>query len=406
MAGIQRLLIVSHVVHYYHNGQLYAYGPYVREIDIWADLFSEVIIASPCQTAVPPADCIPFTRPNIAMAPQLETGGVTLTAKLKQLFLLPLMVKQLCQAMRQADAIQVRCPGNLGLLGVILAPLFSRHLIAKYAGQWNGYQGEPFTVALQRKLLSYSWWRGPVTVYGHWPKQPNHVISFFTSMMTAEEVEHAAHLAASRSIHTPLRILYSGVLTQRKRVSALLDALKLAVDNGLEIEVAIVGGGPESNNLVQQATRLGISDKVTFVGALAFKQALEWYEWADCLVLPSQHSEGWPKVVAEAMCYGLICIAVDHGQVSEMLRGRGILLKKGDPCKIYEAIASITSQHEQVSQVMLEASSWARQYSLEGLRAALARLLAKQWGHSFSGISGNCVGQSNLFHHEGITTTK
>ncbi len=389
MACIERLLIVSHVIHYWHDGKLFAYGPYAREIDIWADLFAEIIIASPCQTADPPADCIPFTRSNISMAPQLEAGGVTLTAKLKQFLLLPLIIKQLCQAMRKSDAIHVRCPGNLGLLGVILAPLFSRHLIAKYAGQWNGYQGEPFTVMLQRKLLSSRWWRGLVTVYGHWPNQPSHVISFFTSMMTAQEVEHATRLAAAKLLHSPLRILYSGVLTPRKRVTALLEAVKLAVDNRLEIEVAIVGGGPELDNLVEQANQLGLGDKVQFIGALSFHEALKWYEWADCLVLPSQHSEGWPKVVAEAMCYGLICIAVDHGQVSEMLQGRGSLLKSGDPFEIYEAIASVASQQQQVNQISLAASRWSRQYSLEGLRAAIAKLLAKQWGMAFSVTSNS-----------------
>jgi hypothetical protein len=47
--------------------------------------------------------------------------------------------------MRSADAIHVRCPGNLG---VLLAPLFTRRLVAKYAGQWNGHHGERFALRL------------------------------------------------------------------------------------------------------------------------------------------------------------------------------------------------------------------------------------------------------------------
>lgn len=383
MAKVQRLLVVSHVAHYLHEGRLFAYGPYAREIDVWAEIFPEVVIASPYQIAVPPADCTPFSRANISMAPQRETGGTTLTAKLKQIILLPMLILDLCRAMRQADAIHVRCPGNLGLLGAILAPLFSRQLIAKYAGQWNGYQREPWTVALQRKILGSRWWHGPVTVYGHWPNQPLHVISFFTSMMTAAQVARAAHIAAGKNLHSPLRILYSGVLTPRKRVSALLEAVKLAVAQQLPIEVAIVGGGPELDNLVQQAVRLGISDRVNFVGALPYEQGLTWYEWADCLVLPSQHSEGWPKVIAEAMCYGLVCIAVAHGQVGEMLQGRGIILPKGEPNEIYNAISDIVRHGEQYQPLQKQASDWARQYSLEGLGEALVRLLAERWGAAF-----------------------
>jgi len=63
-----RLLITSHVIHYRHQGRLYAYGPYAREIDQWADLFAEVEIASPCRQQEPPGDCLPFERANISIA--------------------------------------------------------------------------------------------------------------------------------------------------------------------------------------------------------------------------------------------------------------------------------------------------------------------------------------------------
>src|SRR4051794_1463353 len=120
-----RLLITSHVIHYSYQGRLYAYGPYAREIDLWADLFSDVAIASPCRDELPPGDCLPFERRNISILPQKEAGGETLSAKLGLIASIPAMIWDLARAMRSADAIHVRCPGNLGLLGVLLAPLFS-----------------------------------------------------------------------------------------------------------------------------------------------------------------------------------------------------------------------------------------------------------------------------------------
>src|SRR5712691_4604648 len=117
MRKLSRLLIISHVVHYRCRGQLYSYAPYAREIDIWADLFPEVVIAAPCYDEAPPSFCAPFTRSNITIRPQKESGGESLSAKFKQITMLPSLVWTICQAMRQADAIHVRCPGNLGLLG-------------------------------------------------------------------------------------------------------------------------------------------------------------------------------------------------------------------------------------------------------------------------------------------------
>lgn len=371
-------MVVSHVVHYRYDGRLFAYGPYAREIDIWADLFPQVLIASPCRHRRPPGDCLAFTRTNISIRPQLESGGRTALAKLRQLPLLPVVVWRLIQTIRQADAIHVRCPGNLGLLGSILAPFFSRYRIAKYAGQWNSHTSEPLSFRLQRWILSSRWWNAPVTVYGNWAKQPRHVLPFFTSMMTKEQVDCSIAIAAEKQIVRPLRVLFSGSLLPGKRVDALLRAVAVAVQRGVPLEVVIVGDGPLHADLHRLRSELGIDDYVRFVGALPFDDAIKWCEWAHCLVLPSR-SEGWPKVVAEAMCHGVVCMAVDHGQVSSMLAGRGILLEAGSPIEIADALWQIADQPDRFRPISQRACAWAQEYSLETLQDALAELLSRQW---------------------------
>jgi glycosyltransferase involved in cell wall biosynthesis len=379
MSHIRRLVVVSHVVHYRHGAGLFAYGPYAREIDIWADLFPEVIIAAPCRDEAPPLDSLPFTRANIRIAAQKEHGGDSLRAKLAQIVALPALTIGLARTLAGADAVHVRCPGNLGLLGAVLAPLFSRRVVAKYAGQWNGYRGEPFTVRCQRWLLASRWWCGPVTVYGAWPNQPLHVVSFFTSMMSGDQLQRAGAIAETKRIGTPLRVLFSGVLSPRKRAAALLDGVKLATERGVAIELVLVGDGPERRRLERQAAALGIADRATFIGALPFEEALRWYEWAHCLVLPSVHSEGWPKVVAEAMSFALVCVAVDHGQLKSMLDRRGRLLARGDAEEIAGALVDIATHPAHYEAMAHAGALWARQYSLEGLRSALATLLSTEW---------------------------
>jgi glycosyltransferase involved in cell wall biosynthesis len=374
-----KLLIVSHVVHYQWQGKLYAWGPYAREINIWADLFSQVVIAAPCCKQKPPADNSAFASSNISITPQLETGGRTLWAKVYQLIMLPVLLCSLMRAMRQVDAIHVRCPGNLGLLGVILAPLFSKYRIAKYAGQWNGYAGEPWTVCLQRFILRSGWWRAPVVVYGKWDNQPKHIIPFFTSIMTKEQVKHAANIAKNKLILNPLKILFSGRLVSNKRVDALLEAIKIIEKDIEDTEVVIVGDGPERDYLEDKSVNFGLGDKVSFTGALSFDEALKWLEWADCLVLPSIHSEGWPKVIAEAMSYGVLCIAVDHGQISNMLKDRGIILESGSPQEIADSLLMVARQPEKFRPIVEKACVWAQQYSLEKLNESLKEVMVLWW---------------------------
>jgi glycosyltransferase involved in cell wall biosynthesis len=264
--------------------------------------------------------------------------------------------------------------------------VFSRFLVAKYAGQWNGYDGESIPTRFQRFLLGSRWWRGPVTVYGDWPDQPDHVVPFFTSMMTTAQVERAVQVAAVKTIERPLRVLFSGALEARKRVDALIDAVSLLVADGELIELAIVGDGSEGVALRLRARELAARGVVTFVGALPYDESLRWFEWAHVLVLPSQHSEGWPKVVAEGMCHGLLCVAVAHGQVPRMLAGRGVLLATGSPEEIAHALRAVAKDPEVQPAAMRAASTWARQFSLDGLRSAIADLLVSRWNVPAPGV--------------------
>ncbi len=380
MRKLRRLVVVSHVAHHRCDGRLYAYGPYAREIDIWADLFPEVVVAAPCRQQEPPGDCVAFMRENISIRPQLQTGGTTVGSRLVQVLLLPLHFWNLSRAMARADAIHVRCPGNLGLIGVALAPLFSRFLVAKYAGQWNGYAGEPFSVRLQRSLLRSRWWRGPVTVYGQWPNQPAHVVPFFTSVLTEQQMQRARRSAAAGRGVDRLRIVFVGRLSKAKNVDTLLSALGLLKQAGVSFECTIIGEGPERRTLEEQSSDCGLASSVTFAGGLPFEKVLQHYEAANVLVLVSE-TEGWPKAITEAMAFGLVCIGSNRGLLPQILgEGRGLLAEPGDAKALSDALRWIAANAQESALMSKVAAKWAQQFFLEGLRQALKELLERHWG--------------------------
>ncbi|MDR4484876.1 MAG: glycosyltransferase family 4 protein [Nitrospirales bacterium] len=382
------LLIVTSTPHYKVGDCLYSYGPYTREIDIWADLFENVLIAAPLRYQAPTADCIPFTSNNISLVPQMETGGMHYRDKILQILALPIHFWNLSVAMSKVDAIHVRCPGNFGLLGAILAPLFSRYCIAKYAGQWNGFRSEPISVRMQRFILRSWWWRnGLVTVYGEWPRQPRQVIPFFTSMMTAEQVQHGALVSRDKRLTLPAEILYAGRLVPCKGVDILLRSLKILFNQGLAFKLSIVGDGPERNHLLKLTQELGLTGHVHFVGAVPYNEVMSWYEKSHILVLPSFHSEGWPKVLAEAMCYGLVCVGTDHGLVPWLLQNRGVVVPVADVEGLATGLRGILEDASVYDTLSKQASSWAQGYSLEKLKESLGNLMASYWEYRLIGKS-------------------
>lgn len=375
------LTILTHVVHYRWQGVIYAYTPYAREVEVWARLFARVNLAAPCRpdTFMPPADCSPIRASNLRLLPQLERGGNTWQAKAWQIASLPALLWRVAFALWQAEALQVRCPGNLGLLGILLGPLFTRYRVAKYAGQWNAYPGEAFTYRLQRFLLRSRWWGAPTLVYGDWPQQPAHILPFFTSVLDARQVRQAGLCAAQKTLHRPLRLLFVGRLTHEKNVHTLLEALAVLQEQGLLLECHIVGEGPQRQALTEISASLPQPQQIQFCGGLPFEQTLQQYAWADILVLVSQ-TEGWPKAIAEAMTFGVLCIGSNRGLVPQMLaEGRGLIVEPGNSQALVEALSWVAQNPNAYEGFSRCAAAWGSRYSLASLETALLETLTRAW---------------------------
>lgn len=96
-----------------------------------------------------------------------------------------------------------------------------------------------------------------------------------------------------------------------------------------EMELQIVGDGPERGTLVKFAANTGVADRVTFHGWQTDPRP--YLECFDALLLPS-HTEGLPNVLLEAMALGVPVAATAVGGVPHLLdHGRcGILLPEDE----------------------------------------------------------------------------
>ncbi len=376
----ERLLIVTNVVHFQYRGQIFAYGPYALEIGSWGEVFPELVLASPCRKGVPPGDCLPLPS-NVSIVPQPETGGTTFLAKLAQLAILPYSVARLCVAMRGTDAVHVRCPGNLGLLGLLIGPLFRRRRIAKFAGQWDGYDAEPWTVRLQRRLLRSWWWNAPVMVYSEKKNEPRQVIPFFTSAITSSQMARACAAAMTRVDARLSHVLYAGRLSRAKNVHILIEAVAAVMRDGETVKLTIVGDGPERYSLEQRAASLGVQDRVVFAGGVSPDAVFDHYEAADVLVLASE-TEGWPKTLTEGMAFGLICIGSERGLIKTMLgEGRGLLVPPGDRDALARALRdALRMSSQELHQMRERATEWASRFTAEEFRESLRDTLEQHWG--------------------------
>jgi rhamnosyl/mannosyltransferase len=103
----------------------------------------------------------------------------------------------------------------------------------------------------------------------------------------------------------------------------------------------LVGDGPRRHELEALAERLGLGDRVTFVGSVADPLAL--LQTGDLFVLPSVAAEGAPMALLEALALGTPTVATRAGGIPEVVDdGRtGLLVPPGDPAALAGAMLRV-----------------------------------------------------------------
>ena len=101
---------------------------------------------------------------------------------------------------------------------------------------------------------------------------------------------------------TPLKIVFSGRLTNRKRPFDLLEAILFLKNKGINVEVIILGDGPLLNDLKLFSTKNNLN--ILFKGFLNQSKMSLAYSEGDIGVVCSEHDPS-PKTVNEMMCCGL-----------------------------------------------------------------------------------------------------
>ena len=120
--------------------------------------------------------------------------------------------------------------------------------------------------------------------------------------------------------------------TREKEVTRLLNLFATEVRPRCpEATLTLVGDGPDHEEFIAQAERLGLADVTHFPGEVAIKDIAEWYGYADVFAYTSL-SETYGQVVSEALWTGLPVVAFDDqmGVAGQISHGRdGFLLAPG-----------------------------------------------------------------------------
>lgn len=171
------------------------------------------------------------------------------------------------------------------------------------------------------------------------------------------------------------RLLFAGRIETGKGLDLLLSALPQAP--GAELEV--VGDGGQRGGAEALARRLGLADRVRFVGWRSAEEIGAHYARSRIVVVPSVWPEPFGLVGTEAMARGRPVVGIDRGGIRDWLaHGETGFRVPAEPVALADAILTILESPVRAEQMGARARErWRAFYSPE----AHARLLhdAYQW---------------------------
>lgn len=369
-----KLAIITHVTHIPDGKTYFGYSAYVREMNLWGKYASELRIAAPLVEESITKIHMPYDHESIILTHIPNISFTSMVQALRSVFLSPLIAFRIWKVMRAADHIHLRCPGTIGLIACCVQVLFPKKpKTAKYAGNWDPRSKQPLSYRLQKKLLSNTFLTRnmKVLVYGEWVDQTKNVVPFFTASYHDKQLE----TPVERSFDTPIRFMFAGSLSVGKRPVYALELIASLSDQGVDCHLDFYGDGVQREALQNYIEENGLEQLATLHGNETAAVVEKAYKNSDFLILPSK-SEGWPKVVAEAMFWGCIPVATRISCVPWMLAEgeRGVLLDL-DKEKDTRLLLSHIADKEKLATMAGNAHNWSKHYTLDRFEAEIGRLL-------------------------------
>lgn len=173
-------------------------------------------------------------------------------------------------------------------------------------------------------------------------------------------------------------ILFVGRLKRYKRIDLVLRALPTLVDSGVDVQLIVVGDGDQRAALEAQAGRLGIAERVEFVGYVSEDEKVAHLRRAWLHVLVSS-KEGWGISIVEAAACGTPTVASDSPGLREsVVDGEtGLLVPPGDVPALAEALRALLGDSERRREMARAARRFAEGFSWEGSASAVEAVLRR-----------------------------
>lgn len=379
-----RLAVVSHKICWAANDSPSGYatdGGFPMQMQAISELFSETCLIVPCKKRQNENGIVSVTGNNLQIRPLSLPKGQDFRRKLAMFGWLLTNGRIIWREIKRADAVHAPIPGDIGTIGMLFALLQRKPLFVRYCGNW----------AVQRTTAERVWrWsmehlaggRNVMLATGGAENPPSarnrNIKWIFSTSLSAEEL--TAGKSRRRKNSDAPKLIIVCRQEKGKGTDIVLESLPLILKEFPQATLDIVGDGSFLPQLKEIARRLGVEKRVIFHGKVSPKNVLELLKLADLFCFPTA-SEGFPKVILEALANGLPVVTTPVSVLPQLIgkTQSGRILATTTAKSLAEAVIEIYGDENLYNRMSENAALTVKNYSLEKWRDLIGENLRQAW---------------------------
>ncbi|MCC7124218.1 MAG: glycosyltransferase family 4 protein [Acidobacteria bacterium] len=311
-------------------------------------------------------------------------AGADTARKLSVLSRMNYYVRTISAHVRDADVVHAPVPGDISLIGLLLALAFRKRTIGRYGSSWALTSQTTMAQRVTRWCMRVAAGGRNVmlaTGVGTAPPAPR-MRWIFSTALTETELQ-AIRTDLDRPLGAPPRLVYVGRLSTEKGVRYLLRALRRLRDAGETMPVlTLLGDGPERSSLEALVDELSLRDVVSFAGHLNRAQLSSYLSNADLCVQPSL-TEGFSKAWLDAMAHGVPVLSSAVGAAPAVIGEsgeRGWLVPPGDEMALADTLSRVLREGPRWPALRRVCRSFVEQRTLDAWSREIAGICVEHWG--------------------------